>query len=70
MSEQTNKEYLGDGVYVEYDGDMFRLSTIRHECDEDIEHYIYLEPSIVNAFLIYRTKKMEEQFHNSKDQSG
>ena len=42
-------EYLGDGVYVSHDGFMLRLSTER----EGREHYIYLEPAVLNALYEY-----------------
>lgn len=39
------KDYLGDGVYAEFDRDMIRLSTYR----EDGEHVIYLELAVFSA---------------------
>lgn len=40
------KDYIGDGVYVEFDGNSIKLSTTRYD-DTYItasHHYIYLEP--------------------------
>lgn len=41
------KEYLGDGLYAEFDGWQFRLYTER----ENGVHEVYLEPSVLSAFL-------------------
>ncbi len=40
--ERFNHEYLGDGVYVEYDGFSLILRTGSH-LDSECDHKIYLE---------------------------
>lgn len=47
-----DKTYLGDGLYVEFDGFMFILSAPR----EGGEHSVALEPSILDAFLKFIEK--------------
>lgn len=44
------KEYLGDGLYVNHDGLMYTLSTDRGRRDAD---FVCLEPHVLNAFLAY-----------------
>lgn len=45
-----NQEYLGDGVYVQYDGYMTILITTN---GYDTTNKIYLEPEILQAFEQY-----------------
>lgn len=49
--ESENKQYLGDGLYVEFDGHHFRLYTLEG-------HDVFLEPNVLEA-LIRFTKKFE-----------
>ena len=51
-----SKEYLGDGVYCDYDGFYFILTT---EDGISITNTIYLEPGIIERFLKY-LKAQEE----------
>jgi hypothetical protein len=44
-----NEEYLGDGLYISYDGFQFVLRAPRNEGN----HYVALEPDIFAAFLRY-----------------
>ena len=46
------KAYLGDGVYVHHDGYKIILTTPR----EDGEHYIALEPEVLEALDRYNTR--------------
>lgn len=46
--EQSNATHLGDGLYASYDGYMIRLYTQR-----DVEHEVFLEPSVLAAFERY-----------------
>lgn len=45
MSEPI-KDYLGDGLYVEWDGFQYTLSTERQEG----VHYVALDPHVLQAF--------------------
>ena len=56
---QSNPQYLGDGVYVSFDGYMFRLDAARGE--QGI-HTIYLEPAVYTALVAYveRKRKVEQ----------
>jgi hypothetical protein len=49
-----SREYLGDSLYVEFNGWDYRLYTER---DTGI-HEVYLEPVVLQAFLDF-VKKME-----------
>ena len=42
--------YLGDGLYASFDGFMFILRAPR----EGGDHYVGLEPDVVDAFLRFR----------------
>ena len=44
------KEYLGDGVYVDIQNDMLKLTT---EDGFDVLNTIYLEPQVYRALLRY-----------------
>jgi hypothetical protein len=48
-----DKEYLGDGLYVETDDFMIKLSTER----ENGTHYVFLEPEVIDALLRYLRKQ-------------
>lgn len=50
------KRYLGDGLFVTFDGYHFILSTPR----EDGEHWVGLEPPVFHALLEYRKEVYQE----------
>ena len=50
-----DKQYLGDGVYVEVDGGMFKLTT---ENGIEATNTIYLEPPVYDAFERYARAKL------------
>ena len=54
MTREYNEtaEYLGDGVYVEIENEMLKLSTERL----DGESLIYLEPEVYQALRNYALK--------------
>lgn len=52
--EEMNKEYLGDGVYVEIEHSMFKLTT---EDGSSVTNTIYLEPQVFNSFMSYVKNK-------------
>ena len=49
------KTYLGDGVYVELERGMIRLSTQR----ENGLHVIYLEPEVFKALVDWEAQSLE-----------
>ena len=56
----TNEEYLGDGLYASFDGFGITLRAPRTGGD----HFVYLEPSVLDAFEQYVTalqKRAEER---------
>jgi len=46
-----DEQYIGDGVYVSFDGYQFVLKANSHKNPTDV---IYLDPSVVQAFEEYR----------------
>lgn len=46
MQDET---YLGDGLYVSFDGYQLKLRAPR----EDGDHEVYLEPQVYKAFVDY-----------------
>lgn len=58
------KQYLGDGVYADFDGWMIRLMT---ENDESVSNEIFLEPSVLSALIKYAetvaSKSADEKEH-------
>jgi hypothetical protein len=52
MSKQADlKEYLGDGVYVDFDD--FGCLTLTTEDGVSVTNRIFLEPEVLEAFLAY-----------------
>lgn len=51
------KDYLGDGVYVEFTGFDYKLWTER----EEGVHYIHFEPGMIDALVNFRTRCLKEQ---------
>jgi len=47
--EDDRETYLGDGLYVLFDGWAFRLRAPR----EDGDHVVFLEPRIMSEFLAF-----------------
>lgn len=45
----NNEEYVGDGLYVSFDGFSFKLRAPR----EGGDHAVWLEPSVLAAFSRY-----------------
>jgi hypothetical protein len=46
LHDRRDEEYLGDGLYVSFDGIGFTLRTPRESGD----HWVYLEPPACEAF--------------------
>ena len=55
MSEHTDQEYLGDGVYASFDGFQIWLAANHHK-----NVVIALEPSVFDALIAYREKLIEK----------
>lgn len=49
-SKPNNADYLGDGVYVDYDGFHVKLMTGDHRCPDNT---IFLEDSVLQALMRY-----------------
>lgn len=52
-----NVEYLGDGLYVSFDGYQFKLMANSHIDPTDA---VYLEPSVYFAFVKFAQKKLQK----------
>lgn len=48
-----NKEYLGDGLYVDYDEYQIRLYT---DNGIHITNEVFLEPNVLQSFISYLNK--------------
>lgn len=44
-----NETYIGDGLYVSFDGYQYRLRAPR----EDGDHFIFMEQSVLDNFIRY-----------------
>lgn len=63
MTEQGNKQYLGDGVYASFDGYQICLTTDYGVGAVDI---IYLEPSVWSALQRYVANLNQGAARNEK----
>lgn len=56
-------EYIGDGVYVVFDGVGFELRANSHDCQTDT---IYLEPEVLAALNVFskRARQIKEASHD------
>lgn len=64
--DQSKPQYLGDGVYVSFDGYSFRLSSIAwfsKERSTAVEHEIYLDPIVYAALVAYVERTRKESTH-------
>jgi hypothetical protein len=52
MIDQAKEEYLGDGLYVSFDGFAFTLRAPREHGD----HYVVLEPFMIDNFNTFVRK--------------
>jgi hypothetical protein len=59
----NTKIYLGDGLYVDYDGYQFELYTDR----EDGRHTVYLDPDVLERFISYTKTMFDNQVRASLD---
>ena len=53
MIKAVNEDYLGDGLYVSFDGFSLWLRAPRSSGD----HYVALEPQIFRAFIEYAKRQ-------------
>lgn len=51
--DNDNRQYLGDGVYVSFDGSMIRLTT---EYGMGATNEIFLEPEVWQSLVRYGAK--------------
>lgn len=58
----NKKVYLGDSVYVEVEGGMFKLTT---ENGMGASNTIYMEPQVYEAFVLFATKTFEKYSHDA-----
>lgn len=63
IKKYSQKEYLGDGLYVEFDGFHFILSTER----ENGIHWVGLEPSVFDELIRHRKQVYEDAEKIEKD---
>lgn len=51
--ESLNESYLGDGLYVSYDGWQICLRASRWDGDHVVHHSVYLQQDVYNNLLEY-----------------
>ena len=61
MSEHTDQEYIGDGVYASFDGFQIWLAADNHK-----NVVIALEPNIFDALIAYRERLIEKYVGESE----
>ncbi len=54
----VEKGYLGDGVYVEFENGMFKVTT---EDGIRATNTVYFEPEVYHAFVRYATRVLDEE---------
>jgi hypothetical protein len=57
MRETMEKAYLGDSVYVEIEGGMFKLTT-NNGYPDDPRNVIFLEPEVYMALKRYASRAL------------
>ena len=57
------EEYLGDGLYVSYDGGQFCL---RAPDRDDGDHIVYLDESVLALFINY-VKRIQENLNEQRN---
>jgi len=57
--EATEKEYLGDGVYVEVEDGMFKITT--ENGTYEATNTIFLEPEVYHALTKYAAKALDKK---------
>lgn len=50
-----NETYLGDGLYVSFDGFQFCLRAPR----ENGDHLVFLEPAVFESLIAYRARTLK-----------
>ena len=63
IKKYTDKTYLGDGLFVHFDGYHFILETKR----ENGVNWVGLEPPVFDAFIQYRKDVYEDANNIDKD---
>ena len=64
--EMMNKQYLGDSVYVEFNGHKLVLTTFENGDENDPSNIIVLEPEVQLALAEYIEKLYKEKNHNER----
>ena len=62
MPDKVTQEYLGDGLYAEFDGNGITLYTDRLENTGGApeRHWVYLEPKVYAALLEFVERVKQE----------
>ena len=63
VKEPSRKRYLGDSVYVDFDGYHIELTT-NNGYPDDPRNKIYLEPQVYHALVQY-VENLKEKAHDS-----
>jgi hypothetical protein len=61
----SDKQYLGDSVYVEIDDDMIVITT-ENDLPDDPSNVIYLEPEVFDALVFYVARATSSLKESSK----
>lgn len=64
IKKYSQKEYLGDGLYVSFDGYNFVLSTER----EHVINWVALEPPVFDALIRFRKDVYQEAENLTDDE--
>ena len=59
----SQKSYLGDGLYVHFDGYHFILSTERYDQRDPRFDTVGLEPPVFDALIAYRARVYKDAEH-------
>ena len=65
IKQYSRNHYLGDGLYVSFDGFHFILSAER---EPGITHWVGLEPPVFDALIRYRKKEVYKDAEDLTDE--
>ena len=69
IKKYSAKSYLGDGLYVHFDGYHFVLSCERYDQRDPRWDWIGLEPLVFDALIEFR-KEVYKEAENIKDETS